>query len=210
MAKAVGVEQVSATSSGLDKPQGTLRSTLPNNKDACRVAASEYFQPWDSKEVSRETDEARRARTHAYASLTKQYYHLSTIIFEHAWGESFHFCRFARGESFLQAIARHEHYLAASIGIRGDMRVLDVGCGVGGPAREMVRFTGCHVTGLNISEYQLKRARTYSERDGLSHRLDFVQGDFMVRIATFRLLNAPPCSLRGAYRRPLMVHPCYT
>jgi sterol 24-C-methyltransferase len=58
--------------------------------------------------------------------------------------------------------------------------VLDVGCGVGGPAREMVKFAGCHVTGLNINEYQVQRARLYAQKEGLADKLDFVQGDFMV------------------------------
>lgn len=60
------------------------------------------------------------------------------------------------------------------------MRVLDVGCGVGGPAREIVKFTGCHVTGLNINSYQIGRAKQYAVKEGLTHKLDFVQGDFMV------------------------------
>lgn len=64
------------------------------------------------------------------------------------------------------------------------MKVLDVGCGVGGPAREIVKFTGCHVTGLNINEYQVQRATHYAKKEGLSEHLDFVQGDFMVRPPT--------------------------
>lgn len=173
---------------GYTESQGAMRAMLRKDKASHNVAVGEYFQHWDDKDAEHETDEVRRARTRGYAGLTRQYYNLTTDLFEHAWGESFHFCRFARGESFAQAIARHEHYLAARIGIRSDMRVLDVGCGVGGPAREVVKFTGCHVTGLNISEYQLQHARAYGERDGLSHRLDFVKGDFMVSADCWRPL----------------------
>ena len=60
------------------------------------------------------------------------------------------------------------------------MRVLDVGCGVGGPAREIVKFTGAHVTGLNNNDYQIERATRYAANEGLSDKLDFVKGDFMV------------------------------
>lgn len=35
------------------------------------------------------------------------------------------------------------------------MNVLDVGCGVGGPAREIAKFTGAHITGITINEYQV-------------------------------------------------------
>ena len=80
----------------------------------------------------------------------------------------------------MQGIARHEHYLATTIGITKDLKVLDVGCGVGGPARQIAKFTGCHVTGININEYQVDRATRYAENAGLSDQLRFVQGDFMV------------------------------
>lgn len=59
-------------------------------------------------------------------------------------------------------------------------RVLDVGCGVGGPAREMVKFTGANVVGLNNNDYQIERATHYAEKEGLSHKLSYVKGDFMV------------------------------
>jgi sterol 24-C-methyltransferase len=60
------------------------------------------------------------------------------------------------------------------------MKVLDVGCGVGGPAREIAKFTGCHITGLNNNDYQIDRATHYAETEGLSNQLKFVKGDFMV------------------------------
>ena len=34
-------------------------------------------------------------------------------------------------------------------------RVLDVGCGVGGPARNIARFSGAEITGVTINEYQV-------------------------------------------------------
>lgn len=114
---------------------------------------------------------------------TRSYYNLATDLYEYGWGQSFHFCRFAYGEGFNQAIARHEHYLAAKIGIKEGDKVLDVGCGVGGPAREMAKFTGAHITGLNNNDYQIQRATRYAQREGLAHQLDFVKGDFMVRVS---------------------------
>lgn len=109
-----------------------------------------------------------------------RYYNLATDFYEYGWSQSFHFCRFGHREPFHQAIARHEHYLAHSIGIKQGMKVLDVGCGVGGPAREIARFTGCYITGLNLNEYQVQRATRYAASEGMSDQLQFVQGDFMV------------------------------
>lgn len=118
------------------------------------------------------------------------YYNLVTDLYEYGWGGSFHFCRFAYGEPFQQAIARHEHYLAHMMGIKENTSVLDVGCGVGGPAREIVKFTGANIVGLNNNDYQIERATRYAARDGLSNKLTFVKGDFMVRSIVARRIIA--------------------
>lgn len=122
-----------------------------------------------------------QARTKEYATLTRHYYNLATDLYEYGWGQSFHFCRYSLGESFYQAIARHEHYLAMKIGIQAGDKVLDVGCGIGGPAREIAKFTDCHITGLNNNDYQIERATRYAVKEGLSGQLKYVKGDFMVR-----------------------------
>lgn len=149
------------------------------SSDAYKVASDDYWKHWDDKGASDETPETREARRKEYASLTRHYYNLATDLYEQGWGQSFHFCRFAHGEPFRQAIARHEHYLAHMIGIKDGMRVLDVGCGVGGPAREIAKFTGANIVGLNNSDYQIDRATHYALKEGLSNQLSFVKGDFM-------------------------------
>lgn len=136
-----------------------------------------------------------QARKAEYATLTRHYYNLATDLYEYGWGQSFHFCRFAYGEPFRQAVARHEHYLAHVMGMKEDMKVLDVGCGVGGPAREMVKFTGANIVGLNNNDYQIERATHYAEKEGLAHKLSFVKGDFMVRFACLLPNPLPRISL---------------
>ena len=37
-------------------------------------------------------------------------------------------------------------------------KVLDVGCGVGGPARNIARFSGADITGITINDYQVGAA----------------------------------------------------
>lgn len=64
--------------------------------------------------------------------------------------------------------------------IREGMKVLDVGCGVGGPAREIAKFTGADIVGLNNNDYQIERATKYAAKEGLSQKLSFTKGDFMV------------------------------
>lgn len=111
--------------------------------------------------------------------IGRSYYNLATDLYEYGWGTSFHFCRFAPGEGFYQAIARHEHYLALQIGLKENAKVLDVGCGVGGPAREMIKFTGCNVVGFNNNDYQLQRAAKYAAKAGMGDKFLGIKGDFM-------------------------------
>ncbi|KAI9894652.1 MAG: Delta(24)-sterol C-methyltransferase [Vezdaea aestivalis] len=156
-------------------------SAILGGKDASaqKAALDDYFKHWDNKGAEEETAETREARKREYATLTRHYYNLVTDLYEYGWGQSFHFCRFAYGESFHQAIARHEHYLAHKMNIQDNMTVLDVGCGVGGPAREISKFSGASVVGLNNNDYQIERATRYAAREGLADKLKFVKGDFM-------------------------------
>lgn len=184
-----------------------IGAMLQKDREAQKAAVTDYFQHWDNKEAKDETTETRAARIADYDSLTRQYYNLATDFYEYGWSQSFHFCRFGPRETLSQAIARHEHYLAHCIGIKKNMKVLDVGCGVGGPAREISKFTGCYITGLNINAYQVQRAARYARQDGMAEQLQFVQGDFMhmpFSDATFdavyaieATVHAP--SLRGVY-----------
>lgn len=66
--------------------------------------------------------------------------------------------------------------------LRSGMRVLDVGCGVGGPAKEMITFAGCEVVGLNNNAYQVKKGRELAKQDGLETKVELVKGDFMVGV----------------------------
>lgn len=118
-------------------------------------------------------------RLSKYTALTNAYYHLATDLYEYGWSQSFHFARYFKGEGFYQALARHEHYLAYSMNIKRNDRVLDVGCGVGGPAREIARFTGAKIVGLNNNDYQIERATLYTQQQGLSNQVTYTKGDFM-------------------------------
>src|SRR6202022_2501049 len=63
--------------------------------------------------------------------------------------------------------------LAKLAGIAADMSVLDVGSGVGGPARFLAATYGCQVTGVDLSEPFVDAARYLTERTGQSERVSF-------------------------------------
>ncbi len=44
--------------------------------------------------------------------------------------------------STLEPYANLPRYVALRLGLRPGMKVMDVGCGVGGPMREIARFSG--------------------------------------------------------------------
>jgi len=54
--------------------------------------------------------------------------------------------------------------------------VLDVGSGVGGPARYMAFATGCRVTGIDLTEPFVAAARELTARCGLANLVDFQVG----------------------------------
>jgi sterol 24-C-methyltransferase len=120
-----------------------------------------------------------QARKDNYSAMVNQYYDLVTDFYEYGWGQSFHFASRRRGESLKESILRHEHYLAMRLGLGPGQSALDVGCGVGGPAREIASFSGANVLGLNNNAYQVGKAQQHTERAGMSGRCAFVEGDFM-------------------------------
>jgi sarcosine/dimethylglycine N-methyltransferase len=63
--------------------------------------------------------------------------------------------------------------LASLAGISADMLVLDVGSGVGGPARFLAATYGCRVVGVDLSEPFVEAARYLTERTGQSGQVSF-------------------------------------
>jgi len=63
--------------------------------------------------------------------------------------------------------------LAQLADITAGMSVLDVGSGVGGPARFLAATYGCRVTGVDLSEPFVEAARYLTERTGQGGQLSF-------------------------------------
>ncbi|MQL73959.1 hypothetical protein Taro_006325 [Colocasia esculenta] len=114
-------------------------------------------------------------RKNNYSDMVNKYYDLATSFYEFGWGESFHFAHRFKGESLRESIKRHEHFLALQLGLKRGMKVLDVGCGIGGPLREISRFSSTSVTGLNNNEYQISRGEQLNRLAGLDRSCNFVK-----------------------------------
>jgi sarcosine/dimethylglycine N-methyltransferase len=61
-------------------------------------------------------------------------------------------------------------------GITAEMAVLDIGSGVGGPARFLAATSGCRVTGVDLSERFVDAARYLTERTGQGAQVTFQTG----------------------------------
>ena len=144
-----------------------------------------------------QTVETRNAN---YDKLVNAYYDLATVFYEWGWGSCFHFSYQYNNsrnlkESFDESIRRHEYLLASQLtdAFGGDSgnsgnnsnnnpkHILDVGCGIGGPLRNISRFLQAKVTGITLNEYQVQRGNELTQQDVHCNQLgsQLVQGDFM-------------------------------
>ena len=65
--------------------------------------------------------------------------------------------------------------LANEVGINEKMKVLDVGCGIGGPARTLASEFGCHITGIDLSKEYCKAAELINNKLGLNKTIEIQQ-----------------------------------
>ncbi len=85
--------------------------------------------------------------------------------------------------------------LAAHMELRAGLRLLDVGSGIGGPARYFAAEHGCAVTGIDLTEEFVRVARSLTTRTKLDGLVEFRQG------SALELPFAP-----GSFDRAYMIH----
>ncbi len=66
--------------------------------------------------------------------------------------------------------------LAKQMELRAGLRLLDVGSGIGGPARYFAAEHGCRVTGIDLTEEFVRVARSLTRRTKLDGLAEFRQG----------------------------------
>ncbi|XP_031377009.1 24-methylenesterol C-methyltransferase 2-like [Punica granatum] len=120
------------------------------------------------------------------------FYNLVTDIYEWGWGQSFHFSPSVPGKSHRDATRLHEEMAADLILAKPGHRVLDVGCGVGGPMRAIASHSGAKIVGITINEYQVNRAEAHNKKAGLDGQCEVVCGNFLE-------MPFPAESFDGAY-----------
>ena len=122
------------------------------------------------------TIEARKSN---YTQLINHYYDLVTDFYQYGWGDSFHFAPRLKNESFEASLKRYELFIAQKMNLRPGEKVLDVGCGIGGPIKVIAQETGSKITGINNNDYQIQKAKINLKKAGLESLCSFVKADFM-------------------------------
>lgn len=87
----------------------------------------------------------------------------------------------------LEALAPYDNFHSRGLGATLDLialadfpagaRVVDVGGGMGGPARTLAARSDAHVTVLDLTPAFVEQGRVLTERLGMSDRIDFQVGD---------------------------------
>jgi cyclopropane-fatty-acyl-phospholipid synthase len=82
------------------------------------------------------------------------------------------------GMTLEEAQEAKKRHLAAKLNLSDGMRVLDIGSGWGGLALYLAKTSHVDVTGITLSEEQLKIARHRANAEGLSKAVDFELCDY--------------------------------
>ena len=114
-----------------------------------------------------------------HTETVKEYYDLCGEFMVFGWGESLHFAPLSPRESLEDSKVRHQRLMIAKLELRKGMTVIDVGCGIGGPMRTVIREAGVRVVGVNSNEIQLKKAKSLNAEAGLDSMVDYLACSFM-------------------------------
>ncbi len=134
-----------------------------------------HFDVW----MERAHVEGTAPNGYDHAETVKEYYDLCSDFMVFGWSESLHFAPLSPRESLEDSQVRHQRMMIDKLALRNGMTVIDVGCGIGGPMRRVVREAGVNVVGINSSEVQLQQAKSLIAEAGIDHMVKFLACSFM-------------------------------
>ncbi len=98
----------------------------------------------------------------------RNHYDLISHYYRNLWGPHIHHGFWKEGhETPAEAQELLIEELIARAGIGAGLRILDVGCGIGGSSIYLARHLGAKVTGITLSPIQAEMARTAAEENGV-------------------------------------------
>ncbi|CAK9317615.1 unnamed protein product [Citrullus colocynthis] len=159
---------------GSAERQGKLAVNLSGGSISSEKIQDKYKQYWSFFRRPEKIE-----TTEKVPDFVDTFYNLVTDIYEWGWGQSFHFARPIPGKSYKEATRLHEEMVADLVKAKPGDRILDVGCGVGGPMRSIAAHSKANVVGITINDYQVQRARLHNRKAGLDSICEVVCGNFL-------------------------------
>ncbi|MDE0715365.1 MAG: class I SAM-dependent methyltransferase [Gammaproteobacteria bacterium] len=114
-----------------------------------------------------------------HTETVNDYYDLCSEFMRFGWNESLHFAPLKPKETLEEAIVNHQRMMIKQLRLQEGMRVVDIGCGLGGPMRRVARESGANVACLNNNKHQLEDARRRNLNAGLDHKAEYIECNFM-------------------------------
>ncbi|KAK4044438.1 S-adenosyl-L-methionine-dependent methyltransferase [Parachaetomium inaequale] len=129
--------------------------------------------------ISWATEEESREREKKYCEVASDYHDLVTPLYEQGWGQQFHYTPITPGLSIRESMTAYEKTFAGLARLEKGMRVLDLGRGIGGPARTIASAVGCNILGITNSAWHVERGTALTKEAGLDKLVSLVHGDFL-------------------------------
>ena len=107
-----------------------------------------------------------------------EYYHATEHAYKDSWdlenSLAIHYGYWdEKVQTFPQSLSRMNEVMIEAANIQPTDRVLDAGCGVGGSSIFIASRIGAKVTGITISDKQVKQATEHARQKGVDNLVDF-------------------------------------
>ncbi len=150
-----------------------VRNYLPVVRDLIRAHNLSSFV----EEHARLFAQAKDADDHA--QVATHYYDLMGHVIERAYGSSWIFCPPEYpGQSREQAIVSLHQRISRLLDHGPGKATLDMGCGLGGAARETAFYSGGKVYGVTLSHQEVERANALNREHHLATLCEVRQGNY--------------------------------
>jgi ubiquinone/menaquinone biosynthesis C-methylase UbiE len=117
---------------------------------------------------------SHQTNTEYYESLGMLFWELS----EHSRCFNFGYCEPGQANGSPAELQRQlVRFVANSGNFTAGQRLIEVGCGLGGPAELIANEFGCHVIGIDPGEYQVTRANQWLREQRNPPDISFLRGD---------------------------------
>ncbi len=129
--------------------------------------------------VDRSRESESGGSSYDHTETVRDYYDLCSELMQFGWNESLHFAPLTPEETLEESIVNHERLMIEKLRLQEGMRIVDIGCGVGGPMRRVAAESGAKVVCLNNNKQQLEEARRRNLKAGLDHKAEYIECNFM-------------------------------